>query len=107
MLLAGSLPAIAHFPILTPAVVIILRQRVVLQAVIGRRPTAAGRVCLRVLTRPGKGRYHLSPIAASDSRHNLSPGTTLRRGAPGRVCLRALARRLADFGGMWYRRCPQ
>ena len=35
--------------------------------------------------RRSKGRYCLPPIAASDSRHNPSPGTTLRRGAPGRV----------------------
>ena len=36
---------------------------------------------------PGKGRYHLSPFTASDSRHNPSLGTTLSRGAAGRVCL--------------------
>ena len=40
-----------------------------------------------------RGNFHLPPIAASDSRHNLRPGTTLSRGAAGRVCLRALARR--------------
>ena len=40
---------------------------------------------------PGKGRYHLPPFAASDSRHNLCPGTTLSREAAGRVCLWALA----------------
>ena len=44
---------------------------------------------------PGKGRCHLSPYTASDSRHNLSQRTTLRRGAPGRVRLRVLTRRLA------------
>ena len=30
--------------------------------------------------------------AAYDSRHNLRPGTTLSRGAVGRVCLRPLGR---------------
>ena len=37
------------------------------------------------LPQPGKGCYSLPPSTASDSRHNPSPGTTLRRGAPGRV----------------------
>ena len=46
------------------------------------------------LLQPGKGRYYLPPITTSDSRHNPSPGTTVRRGAPGRVCLRVLTRRL-------------
>ena len=49
------------------------------------RRGAPGRVCLRVLTRPGKGRYCLSPFTASDSRHNLRPGTTFSREAAGRV----------------------
>ena len=44
-----------------------------------------GRGRLRVLTRPGKGRYCLSPFTASDSRHNLRPGTTFSREAAGRV----------------------
>ena len=46
-----------------------------------------------MLTRPGKGRYYLPPSTAFDSRHNLCPGTTLRRGAPGRGCLRPQGRR--------------
>ncbi len=41
------------------------------------------------LPQPGKGCYSLPPSTASDSRHNPSPGTTLRRGAPGRVRGRA------------------
>ena len=41
---------------------------------------------------PGKGRYCLSPFTAPDSRHNLRPGTTLRRGAARRVCQRVLTR---------------
>ena len=53
----------------------------------------AGRVCQRMLTHPGKGYSYLPPSAASDSRHSLSQRTTLRRGAPGRVCLRPLGRR--------------
>ena len=40
-----------------------------------------------------RGDFILPPSAASDSRHNLGPGTTLSRGAAGRVRLRALARR--------------
>ena len=51
----------------------------------------AGRVCQRVLTHPGKGYSYLPPSAASDSRHSLSQRTTLRRGAPGRVCVWAPA----------------
>ena len=37
------------------------------------------------------GDFNSPPSAACDSRHNLRPGTTVRRGAPGRVCLWALA----------------
>ena len=40
-----------------------------------------------------RGDFNFSPSAASDSRHDLSQRTTVRRGAPGRVCVRALARR--------------
>ena len=45
------------------------------------------------LPQPGKECYYLPPSAASDSRHNLGPDTTVRRGAPGRVCQRVLTRR--------------
>ncbi len=41
----------------------------------------------------GRGDFYLPPSTASDSRHNLGPDSTFRRGAPGRVCPRALARR--------------
>ena len=41
------------------------------------------------------GDFNFPPSAASDSRHNLGPGTTVSRGAAGRVCLRAQARRYA------------
>ena len=37
--------------------------------------------------------FHLPPFTAHDSRHNLRLRTTLRRGAPGRVCLWAPAHR--------------
>ena len=39
-----------------------------------------------------RGDFNLPPSAASDSRHNLGPGTTVRRGAPERVRLRPLGR---------------
>ena len=39
------------------------------------------------------GDFNFPPSAAFDSRHNLCLGTTVRRGAPGRGCLWALARR--------------
>ena len=37
--------------------------------------------------------FHLPPFTAHDSRHNLRLRTTLRRGAPGRVCLWAQGHR--------------
>ena len=40
-----------------------------------------------------RGDFNLSPITTCDSRHNPSQRATVRRGAPGRVCPRALARR--------------
>ena len=57
----------------------------------------AGRVCQRMLTHPGKGYSYLPPSAASDSRHSLSQRTTVRRGAPGRVCQRVLTRLLEEL----------
>ena len=42
-----------------------------------------------------RGNFHLPPIAASDSRHDLSQRTTVSRGAARRVGQRVLARREA------------
>ena len=46
-----------------------------------------------------RGDFYLPPSTASDSRHDLSPSTTLSRGAAGRVCLWALAHRGAAGRG--------
>ncbi len=49
----------------------------------------------------GRGDFYLPPSTASDSRHNLGPDSTFRRGAPGRVCPRALARRKIAPHATW------
>ena len=51
-----------------------------------------GAVCLGLAVGEW-GDFYLPPFTASDSRHNLRPGTTVRHGVPGRVRLRPLGRR--------------
>ena len=66
------------------------------RAALGQRRPRGGEQVWISKTAPrdlARGDFYFSLFTASDSRHNSSPGTTLSRGAAGRVCLRAPARR--------------